>query len=104
MRFLPSSISDNAVTNITGTTVGDKHGQDVNVIGINGASTDEALAWDTTSTANACYVGVAAPGSLTSAAVWKIIKYNTATGLGKWADGEATYTQIWDNRTGLTYT
>lgn len=50
------------------------------------------------------YLGQAAPGSATSAAVWRIQKINTTSGVAiTWADGAATFTQVWDNRASLTY-
>ena len=48
------------------------------------------------------YVGVAARGTATSAAAWKIFKLDTTSGLSKkWASG--AYDQVWDNRASLTY-
>ncbi len=64
----------------------------------------EAYAYDASS--NLEYLGWAAPGSSKAAAVWAIVKY-TYTGATitdkQWAGGAATFDQIWDNRTGLTY-
>lgn len=60
---------------------------------------------DYAGTANPVYVGLAPPGSATSAAVWQIKKLTysgsnpTAT---QWAAGGA-FTQVWDNRASLTY-
>jgi len=45
MRFLPSTIGAKALTDITGTTVGTKHGQDVNVIATIG-SVLNSVTWD----------------------------------------------------------
>ena len=66
-------------------------------------STDEAVQRDLTSTAGYIYTGKAAPGSLTSAAVWKICKIDTTTGATTWADGNNNYDNVYDDRTSLTY-
>lgn len=60
---------------------------------------------DGTSTANTTYVGYAVPGSTTSAAVWRIMRVVVSTGnvTVLWADGDASQNNIWDNRTGLSY-
>jgi hypothetical protein len=81
---------------VTGTTVGAKHGIDVTPV-------SESIRWDTTSTASVIYVGFSAPGSVTSAASWRIMKVSTASNYLQWADGDDLYNNIWDNRTGLTY-
>jgi len=58
-----------------------------------------ALRVDDYTTANATYIGKAAMGSLTSSAVWQIKKIDTATGvIITWADGDALFNNIWDNR------
>lgn len=50
------------------------------------------------------YLGKASIGSLTSNPVWQLAKLDTSTGLIKtWSGGSATFTNIWDNRTSLTY-
>ena len=54
------------------------------------------------------YVGEAAPGSATSAAVWRIFRLDE-TGSGdeelikKFASGSTNFDQIWDNRLALSY-
>lgn len=59
---------------------------------------------DDTSTANVTYIGNAIPGSSTANAVWQIKKLNTSSGIvGSWADGNALFDNVWDNRTSLTY-
>ena len=62
---------------------------------------------DLTSTANLEYWGFAAPGSATSAAVWKIyvIDLNSdGRDTGKrWANASPAYAFIWNNRTSITY-
>ena len=67
------------------------------------SSSDEAFAYDTTTTADTIYLGYAAIGSATSAAVWKVTRFNTSTGRQEWADSDASYDNIWDNRASLTY-
>jgi len=63
-----------------------------------------ALQMDDSSTANVTYVGTASIGSLTSGAVWRIIKIDETSGLSiTWADGNDSFDNIWDNRTSLTY-
>lgn len=49
------------------------------------------------------YIGKAPVGSAESAAVWQIAKLDTSSGLIKTWAGTAGFTQIWDDRTSLTY-
>jgi len=53
------------------------------------------------------YRGLAAPGSATSAAVWRICKYiydsNGLVTQIDFADGVNTFTKIWDSRDGYSY-
>lgn len=50
------------------------------------------------------YYGRAESGSLTSAAVWQIKRIDTSAGLViDWADGNAYYNNVWDDRATLTY-
>jgi len=57
------------------------------------------------SVANTLYIGECAVGSTgsTSSAIWKIQKIDTSSINIKWADGNTSYDNIWDNRTSLTY-
>lgn len=51
------------------------------------------------------YVGEAAPGSSAAAAAWRIRKL-TKTGGNlsiKWADGDALFDNVWDDRASLSY-
>jgi hypothetical protein len=52
------------------------------------------------------YVGKAIVGSSEVAAVWQIKKVLTAGASTKvlWANGSASFTNLWANRTSLTYT
>lgn len=50
------------------------------------------------------YIGKAPIGSSTSSAVWQIAKLDTTSGLVKtWADGNASFDNVFDDRTSLTY-
>lgn len=66
-----------------------------------GLDADEALQVDDAGTY--IYVGTAIPGTATSAASWKIKRIVAATGVTTYADGDAFYNNIWDNRASLTY-
>jgi hypothetical protein len=64
---------------------------------------DEASIVDTTTTAGVTYYCEALPGSSSAAAVWKCSKLTHATGVTTWADGDAEFDNIADNRATLTY-
>lgn len=50
------------------------------------------------------YIGTAVIGSVTSAAVWKIKRVNYTTGtVIKYADGNESFDNIFDNRESLNY-
>ena len=50
------------------------------------------------------YIGKAPIGSATSSAVWQVAKLDTTSGLVKtWADSNASFDNVWDNRASLTY-
>lgn len=49
------------------------------------------------------YVGTANSGSASSEAVWSIKRLEIANGTITWADGNSDFSQIWDNRTSLSY-
>lgn len=67
------------------------------------ASSPPALEVDEAS-ATITYVGEAAPGSATAAAVWRIKRIDTTSGVSiKWAGGTAEYDKVWDNRASLSY-
>lgn len=60
---------------------------------------------DSTNNDSIMYIGEAAPGSLTSAAVWRIKKVTFVaedTSI-TWASGSAAFDKIWDNRLALSY-
>lgn len=51
------------------------------------------------------YIGEAQPASSTSAAVWRIRKLDTTSGVNLlYADGNTRFDNIWDDRVSLTYT
>lgn len=77
-------------------------GPNGNLLVISGPS---AVRLDDYSTTNVIYVGKALVGSTTSAAKWQIKKIDQTTGLViTFADGDANYDNIWDNRaTTITY-
>ena len=62
-----------------------------------------ALISDKTTTLGTTYTCEAQPGSLSSAAVWQISKYQDSTGIMLWADGNANFDNIADDRATLTY-
>ena len=51
------------------------------------------------------YEGEAVPGTATSSAIWRIKKIATNAGdvTVTWADGNANFDNVWDNRVSLTY-
>ena len=50
------------------------------------------------------YIGLAQPGSLSSDAVWQIMKLDTTGGATLlWANGNREFTDVWDDRLSLTY-
>jgi len=50
------------------------------------------------------YVGLAVPGTATSAASWSIKRLDSTAGLiVLWGAGTAAFTQVWDNRAALAY-
>jgi len=63
------------------------------------------IAYDASS--NPIYTGFAAPGSATSAAVWRIkkITYDASDNptAVEWPNGDTEFKYIWDNRASLTY-
>jgi hypothetical protein len=59
---------------------------------------------DDTTTTDVVYIGKAAIGTATSAASWQIVKLDVASGMIKtWADGNASFDNVWDSRSSLTY-
>jgi len=61
--------------------------------------------FDDTGVGGVSYMGEADPGTLTSAPTWRI-KRITETGADVavvWADGDASFDNVWDDRASLTY-
>lgn len=65
---------------------------------------------DTGGTPNILYYGEAVPGQQTNQASWRIQRITVTTDGGgnddvevEWADGDANFDNIWDNRLGLSY-
>jgi hypothetical protein len=48
------------------------------------------------------YIGYAIPGSLTADNCWRLCRYDNY-GNRLWADGDALYNNVWDNRASLSY-
>ncbi len=68
------------------------------------AELDYATRIDDTTTANATYIGKASIASSAASAVWQIQKLDETSGLIKtWADGNANFDNVWDNRASLSY-
>lgn len=85
------------------TTRGPGVGQEVYVTNMGGS--DLAVRLDVASTA-VTYVGKAAVGAVTNAAVWKVFKMTTAVDGDltiEYADGDADFDNVWDDRATLTY-
>ena len=91
---------------VTGSSVGDIQAGGINAehVSIQSAG-NKACEVDCTTTSNIIYMGVAAIGSATSAAVWQIHRINTTGGNVSvdYADGNENFDNIWDNRASLTY-
>jgi hypothetical protein len=63
-----------------------------------------ALRVDDYSTPDVIYIGSAISGTLESAAEWQVKKIDTSTGVSiTFADSDARFNNVWDNRTSLTY-
>ena len=70
---------------------------------VNGKRVELALQLDAVGTTT--YIGEALPGTVTSAALWRI-KRMVETGpdiVITWADGDANFNNVWDDRAGLSY-
>lgn len=49
------------------------------------------------------YLGFASPGSLTASAAWKIMRITDSDSTILYADGDAEYDNVWDDRLTLSY-
>lgn len=63
-----------------------------------------AVRLDDTTTASVTYIGKAEIGTATSAPRWAIQKMDETGNLSiTWADGNAEFDNVWDNRASLVY-
>lgn len=58
---------------------------------------------DKTSQSGILYIGKASIASSESGSVWQIAKVDTSILSVKWADGNSSFDNVWDNRLSLTY-
>jgi len=49
------------------------------------------------------YVGIAAPGTLTTAASWSIKRITSATGDVDWINGNSSFSNVWTTRAAGAY-
>jgi phage-related protein len=69
-----------------------------------GIAPSYAVHIDDVSTPGVIYIGKAATAATTSTPVWQLAKLDTSSGLIKtWADGDASFDNVWDDRTTITY-
>lgn len=74
------------------------------VTGGSSATSNYAVKIDDTTTDNVTYLGKASIGSITSDAVWQIQKIDESAGTTiTWADGDASFDNVWDSFSSLTY-
>lgn len=68
------------------------------------SGTDYAIRLDEAST-TITYIGEAAAGSSSASAVWKVKRLTDSSGdiTIEFADGNANYDNVWDNRASLSY-
>lgn len=93
-RLKPQFPTTVKVTNPDGTAIGTFSNEE----------TYTAVRLDDTTTANVTYIGKAATGSSAASAVWQIAKLDTSSGLIKtWADGDASFNNVWNDRASLSY-
>lgn len=52
---------------------------------------------------NVVYLGEAQPGSATSGAVWKVMKFDSDAESILFADGNKSFDNVWDDRVSLSY-
>lgn len=62
---------------------------------------DLTLLWEVSG--SYVYIGEASPGTLESAADWRIQRVNTSTGKIHYADSNSEFDNVWDDRASLTY-
>ena len=97
ITVLTGDSTDQDYKSATASPVGSKVPLDTGCVALAGQMDD-------TTTADTIYIGKAAPGTATSAALWQIHRHNTASGIvTTWADSNGKYDNIWDNRASLVY-
>lgn len=77
-----------------------------NRVKVTNEESNYAVRTDAVTTSNVTYVGKAAIGSSTASAVWQVQKVDETTtnvAIITWADGDASFNNVWDNRASLTY-
>jgi hypothetical protein len=81
------------------------HGKKVFVVDANGNQvSDGPMALKVTTSGSVTYVGMAAPGSAQSSAVWQCKKIDETTGtVITWADGDANFDNVSTDLTALSY-
>lgn len=62
---------------------------------------DLTLLWEVSG--SYVYIGEATPGTLESAADWRIQRVDTSTGKIHYADSNSEFDNVWDDRASLTY-
>lgn len=92
-RIKPQFPSTMKVTNLDGSAIGG-----------GGTATYYATRLDKTSTTNVTYVGKATPGTAAASATWQIMKMDKTGDLViTYADGNASFDNVWNDRVGLAY-
>lgn len=49
------------------------------------------------------YIGEATPGASSASPIWRIMKFDSSTQDITWADGDASFDNVWDDYASLTY-
>lgn len=79
----------------------------LNVTIVDGGNDNFTTQVDNVSTSLMTYIGKAAVGASTASAVWQIQRVDESgtpiTVVIKWADGDDSFNNIWNNRTSLSY-
>lgn len=78
---------------------------EVVVGGVDANASQETITLVDTSSTDYIYIGLALPSSLSSASVWRIQRVDLTTSEIKilYANESQDFTNVWDNRVGLTY-
>ena len=76
---------------------------DVALVGANGEQIVQNLSVRTNDGATYLYVGKAATGSSTASAVWQVQRITKADTTVVWADGDASFDNVWNDYATLSY-